>query len=132
MECGYCKRELDPFNESQMVSGYCDIECEETYSDKYLTVHPAKQSGTTKPTAKEAAMAKQVGGSNYKQHSIQPWDIIDEYGLDFYEGNALKYLLREKGNRKEDIEKCIHYLEKKLTEWTEEHPNQGRLDLCNE
>ena len=57
---------------------------------------------------------KQVGGDHYKRHSIQPWDIIDEYGLDFYEGNALKYLLRDKEDRLEDLQKAIHYLEKEL------------------
>lgn len=57
---------------------------------------------------------KQIGGSHYKKHIIQPWDIIDEYGLGFYEGNVLKYLLRDKGNKREDLEKAVHYLEKML------------------
>ena len=58
--------------------------------------------------------AKQIGGRHYTEHKIQPWDIIDEYHLNFYEGNVLKYLLRNKGNREEDIKKAIHYLEKIL------------------
>lgn len=61
---------------------------------------------------------KQVGGDHYKKHLIQPWDIIDAYHLDFYEGNALKYLLRTKGSREEDIKKAIHYLEKILENWS--------------
>lgn len=60
------------------------------------------------------AKNKQVGGDHYKRHSIQPWDVIDEYELDFYEGNALKYLLRRKGDRVEDLKKAIHYLEKEV------------------
>ena len=56
--------------------------------------------------------SKQIGGTHYSKHTIQPWDIIDEYGLNFYEGNVLKYLLRKKDNRREDLEKCQHYLEK--------------------
>jgi len=63
------------------------------------------------PTVKE----KQVGGNHYRDHKIQPWDIIDEYGLNFYEGNILKYLLRKKGDRKEDLGKLIHYAEKELS-----------------
>lgn len=55
---------------------------------------------------------KQVGGDHYKKHVIQVWDIIDAYDLNFWEGNALKYLLRQKGNRVEDLQKAIHYLEK--------------------
>lgn len=62
----------------------------------------------------ESPSDRQVGGSHYKKHSIQPWDIIDEYGLGFYEGNVLKYLLRDKGNKREDLEKAVHYLEKVL------------------
>lgn len=54
----------------------------------------------------------QVGGDHYKVTSIEPWDIIDAYGLDFYEGNVLKYLLRLKLDRVEDLKKAIHYLEK--------------------
>ena len=53
-----------------------------------------------------------IGESDYSKHEIQPWDIIEEYGLDFWEGNALKYLLRKKNSRKEDLQKAIHYLEK--------------------
>jgi len=55
---------------------------------------------------------KQCGGDHYSKHTIQPWDIIDEYGLNYYEGNVLKYLLRRKDDRKSDLEKAIHYLEK--------------------
>jgi len=53
----------------------------------------------------------QVGGDHY-QKDIQPWEIIDSYNLDFYEGNALKYLLRKKNNRLEDLQKCQHYVER--------------------
>jgi len=44
--------------------------------------------------------SKQIGGTHYSKHKIQPWDIIDEYGLNFYEGNVLKYLLRKKRQSK--------------------------------
>ena len=54
---------------------------------------------------------KQIGGDHYAKHTIQPWDIIREYELDFFEGNALKYLLRQKDNRLEDLQKAAHYLE---------------------
>ena len=56
---------------------------------------------------------KQIWGNHYVKHKIQPWDIIDEYWLDFYEGNVLKYLLRYKEkNWLQDLEKAMHYLEK--------------------
>jgi hypothetical protein len=57
-------------------------------------------------------MTKQVGGDHYAKHKIQPWDIIEEYNLDFFEGNALKYLLRWKDKDGiKDLEKCKHYVE---------------------
>lgn len=56
-------------------------------------------------------MRKQVGGDHYSRHLIQPVDIIDEYELSFFEGNALKYLLRRKGDRLQDLEKAKHYIE---------------------
>jgi len=67
------------------------------------------------------ARGTQVGGSHYSDRKIQPWDVIDEYGLSFYAGNALKYLLRagRKGSRVEDLKKARHYLDK-LIELEEE------------
>ena len=76
------------------------------------------QNGNDGLHYEERASDKQVGGDHYKKHLIQPWDIIDAYHLDFYEGNALKYLLRTKGSREEDIKKAIHYLEKLLENWS--------------
>ena len=60
-------------------------------------------------------MKKQIGGEHYNKHmGMQTWDIVDEYDLNYYEGNALKYILRSKSNRKEDLQKAIHYLEKEI------------------
>jgi len=55
----------------------------------------------------------QVGGDHYKKHKIQPWDIIDCYNLGYYDGNVIKYVLRQKDkNGIEDLKKARHYLEK--------------------
>lgn len=56
----------------------------------------------------------QVGGDHYMEHgNMQPWVIIDHYKLNYWEGNALKYLLRSKDPKKraEDLRKAAHYLE---------------------
>lgn len=43
---------------------------------------------------------------------MQVFDVINEFGLDFYEGNALKYLIRyKKKNGLEDLKKCRDYLD---------------------
>jgi len=62
----------------------------------------------------EDTLKRQVGGDHYKQLPIQPWEIIDACGLSFYEGNAIKYILRKKDNRIQDLEKAIHYLEHQI------------------
>jgi len=68
-----------------------------------------EQKMVLKPTHRN-----QVGGTHYKEHKVQPWDIIDEYGFNFYEGSALKYLMRIKDDRVTDLKKAIHYLEKEI------------------
>lgn len=63
------------------------------------------------------ATERQVGGSHYKEKdsSMQPWAIIDAWGLDFYGGNVLKYLLRAKHKGGlEDLQKARHYLDKMI------------------
>lgn len=61
---------------------------------------------------RKAHMLQQVGGAHYIKYKIQPWDIIDCYGLSFYEGSALKYLLRYRDkNGVEDLKKARHYID---------------------
>lgn len=59
-----------------------------------------------------AANEYQIGGSHYKGRDLQPWDIITMFDLDFFEGSALKYLLRwRQKNGVEDLKKARHYIE---------------------
>lgn len=56
-------------------------------------------------------LAKQVGGDHYKR-AHQPWEIIEEWELDYWAGNVVKYILRYKyKNGVEDLEKARHYLD---------------------
>ena len=59
----------------------------------------------------EAPLDNQVGGNHYKDCKIQPVEYIYSNGLDFLEGNIVKYVTRHrtKGEGKEDIHKVIHY-----------------------
>lgn len=59
-------------------------------------------------------MAKeiQVGGSHYKDLKIQPIEYIHANGLDYFEGNVIKYITRHrKKNGKQDLEKAKHYID---------------------
>jgi hypothetical protein len=59
----------------------------------------------------ESVHGKQIGGNHY-QRSIQPWKIIEVWGLDYWEGNVLKYILRYKDkDGVKDLKKAKHYLE---------------------
>jgi hypothetical protein len=56
-------------------------------------------------------LSRQVGGTHYKR-AHQPWEIIEEWGLDYWAGNVVKYILRYKfKNGVEDLEKARHYLD---------------------
>jgi len=68
-----------------------------------------------------SANNKQVGGTHYATDDDLPqhWDIVIAMGWDYLVGNATKYIWRlgkkhtSIGGQIEDINKAIHYLEKK-------------------
>lgn len=64
------------------------------------------------PVKSKSALDKQVGGSHYKEQGIQPVEYIHANKLNFFEGNAVKYITRHrtKGGVA-DLEKAIHYIE---------------------
>ena len=60
---------------------------------------------------KETALTRQIGCNHYKDCKIQPIEYIYSNGLDFFEGNVVKYITRHrtKGDGEKDIRKVIHY-----------------------
>lgn len=60
------------------------------------------------------ANTKQVGGSHYSQHgALQHWDIVAHFGLDYFQGQITKYVMRWKDkNGLQDLQKAQHFLEK--------------------
>lgn len=58
----------------------------------------------------EVMEGKQVGGTHYEKMGIQPVEYIHANGLDFFEGNVVKYVTRHRlKNGAEDIKKAIDY-----------------------
>lgn len=56
------------------------------------------------------ASEKEIGGSHYKNESLQPLDIIAAIDLNFFQGNIVKYVTRHsKKNGLEDLKKAYHY-----------------------
>jgi hypothetical protein len=64
---------------------------------------------------KTPANTYQVGGDHYKM-TIEPWDVIHAWGLDYFAGSALKYISRagKKGPRITDLKKARHFLDKAI------------------
>lgn len=56
---------------------------------------------------------------HYQGKNFEVIDIINDYGLNFELGNAIKYILRadKKGNKKQDLEKAIWYLNHELSKF---------------
>ena len=55
-------------------------------------------------------LASQVAGNHYAKLAIQPIEYIHRNGLDFLQGNIVKYATRHKDkNGAEDVRKIIHY-----------------------
>lgn len=92
--------------------------CSNIYNSEYfeLCVEEPTTEMTFKPEDTQgihtSALDKQVSGNHYKDCGIQPIEYIHANGLNYFEGNAVKYITRHrKKNGKADIEKAIHYLE---------------------
>jgi hypothetical protein len=56
---------------------------------------------------------------HYQGNGIEVIDIIEAFELNFSLGNAIKYILRadKKGNKKQDLEKSIWYLNNELNKF---------------
>lgn len=60
----------------------------------------------------------QINGTHYKEMAIQPSEFIVKNNLNWYEGNAVKYICRHKAKGgKVDLEKAIHYLQLAIEEY---------------
>jgi hypothetical protein len=60
----------------------------------------------------KVSTAKQIDGDHYVKMGIQPWEIIEKNKLDYWEGNALKYVMRWRSKDGIiDLDKAIHEIE---------------------
>ena len=91
--------------------------CVHGYSSKYEWCPACAQLELDLKTSNET----QAGGNHYVDMRVQPWDVVDTWPLEkrigFYQGNALKYIMRldYKDDRKTNAAKALHLL-KKLVE----------------
>lgn len=72
---------------------------------------PTKSEEVVKSDGYKSALDYQVGGNHYHQMKYQPLSFIMELGLNFCEGNIVKYVARYKfKNGLQDLKKAQHYL----------------------
>lgn len=64
----------------------------------------------------EFMFTKVTKPSHYNSTTITPFQVIDDWGLDFYLGNVIKYLCRagKKGLAKPDLLKAQEYLQQTI------------------
>ena len=57
-------------------------------------------------------LKEQVGGNHYSKLAIQPVTYINANGLNYLQGNVIKYVTRYKDkNGLQDLEKAKHYID---------------------
>jgi hypothetical protein len=81
---------------------------------KQISTDPAANQ-LEPPAATPFDRRLQIGGDHYANLAVQPWDVMratfspEEFN-GFLRGNIIKYVMRDKGNRLEDLKKAQHYL----------------------
>lgn len=74
------------------------------------------------------------GGEHYRRHQYETWDVIKDWDLGYFDGNAVKYLSRWKHKhathegRIADLQKARHYIDK-LIEIETFHKKESDQDL---
>lgn len=89
-----------------------------TIVDDEGTVYSYSSEGWMKPDDGKS-FERQVGGNHYAKYPIQPTEYIIRNGLNFCEGNIVKYVTRwkDKGGV-EDLKKARHYLDMMIEEYS--------------
>lgn len=78
-----------------------------------------------------SALEQQCGGTHYRNMAIQPIEFIHANGLDFFQGNIVKYATRHKAkNGAEDLRKVIHYAQLALELQYGVKPSDDLDDMC--
>lgn len=76
------------------------------------------------------ANESQVGGTHYQtEFGRQHWDVVADFGLDYFQGQITRYLFRwRKKNGIEDLKKARHFLDKYIELAEAQQPSET-IDL---
>ena len=86
----------------------------QTFDEWCKATNPLSWELIEQPTEQPDA----INPSHYNSTKISAFDVIDDWGLDFYVGNVVKYIQRagkkENNSELQDLQKAQRYLEKKI------------------
>lgn len=80
-------------------------------------------------SASENVRSYNVGKSDYAKHSIQPWDIWEEYNLNPWDADIVKRVLRSKEGEERtlDYEKIIHICKYRIAQLSKEVLKENKV-----
>jgi hypothetical protein len=86
------------------------------YTNQEMIDRIEKATSLLKNSAPSSVRDYNVGDSNYADFKIQPWDIWLEYGLNPWDADIVKRVLRSKESqsREMDYEKIIHICQERI------------------
>ena len=91
---------VNPFNTIRRTS------LDEAYEEQYREEYPSMKTDD------------KINPDHYNNTSIEPIDVIEDWGLGFHLGNAIKYIKRagQKGEEsfEDDISKAVWYLQRSM------------------
>ncbi len=110
----YCKRCGQIYRYSPGKT--CPVCCIPTEDTMRFEENNTTRDLNDQPISKRSCMQVQEGGSHYHQGTIQPIEYIHANELNFFEGNAIKYVTRNRRKKSavEDLKKAIHYIQLQL------------------
>lgn len=81
-------------------------------------------------TTEESCQSYHIGKSDYSRHIIQPWNIWLEYGLNPWDADIVKRVLRTKEgeDRKLDYEKIIHVCQERIRQLDAERTEVAKAE----
>lgn len=85
-------------------------------SDSHMYQHQLDELSRKSEKNSKTAASEVVHPTHYNQGNIEVIDFIRDQRLDFFLGNALKYICRSryKGCYKQDLQKAVWYLQSEI------------------
>lgn len=105
------------------------IVADQTGTDIEFVRNLVKRIGSPNWRDEISVRDRHVGDSDYSKHKIQPWDIWLAYGLNPWDADIIKRVLRSKpGQRLLDYEKIKHVCDERIRQLQQEDQQHDRVE----